>query len=178
MDRSLPTLLSEETGESFCHCIRCRLPLAEIDASWLVTKEYRRGECILEYAICQPCRDEVAHLFSENSKKAVREFLETRIDWVRRLSEFMMDSTLESRFGACIACRSSRDEIAGYGISALFDSGGHLTEGPLPLLLCDDCLGNLAAALEPDSLVAWRRFLATHLEGPGDGSVHGTTGLL
>ena len=36
-------LLSVETGEPFRHCIHCHLPLDEIDASWLVNKEYRRG---------------------------------------------------------------------------------------------------------------------------------------
>lgn len=173
-----PWLLSEETGEPFRHCLDCRLPLAEIDASWLVTKEYRRGECIMEYAICQRCRDKVADSFSENSKEAVRQFLERRIDWAARVSEFMMDPTLDTRMGACIACRKPREEVSGFGISALFDSGGYLIEGPLPLLLCGGCLADLGASLEPGTLAAWRAFLAEHLEGPDSGSAHGTSGLL
>ena len=36
-------LCSEETGEPFTHCVRCRLPLLEIDAPWLVNKDYFRG---------------------------------------------------------------------------------------------------------------------------------------
>ena len=60
MPKLSPWLLSDETGEPFRHCVHCRMPLDEIDAPWLVNKEYRHGECVLEYAICQPCREAAA----------------------------------------------------------------------------------------------------------------------
>ena len=82
-------LVSEETGLPFSHCVGCRLPLLEIDAPWLVNKDYHRGECVLEYAVCQPCRDSVSARLSEESKAAVRGFLEREIDWEARLAEFM-----------------------------------------------------------------------------------------
>ncbi len=65
---------SEETGEAFSHCLCCKLPLVEIAEPWRVNKEFARGECVLEYAICQPCRDFVTDQLSEESKEAVRGF--------------------------------------------------------------------------------------------------------
>jgi len=161
-----PWLMSDETGEPFRHCVYCRLPLLEIDAPWLVTKEYRMGECILEYAVCKPCRAAVSDGFSEESKAAVRSFLETRIDSAARTAEFMMDPTLETRMGSCIACRTPRSQMHGFGISALFDSGGYLVEGLLPLLLCENCTRELSTRLSPDSVVKWRTALMQHLDGP------------
>ncbi|WP_338286109.1 hypothetical protein [Luteolibacter sp. LG18] len=173
--------MSEETGEPFHHCIRCRLPLLEIDARWLVIKDYKHEECMMEYAICEPCRNQTSAGFSEQSKAAVREFLATRIDWDARVEDFMMDSTLESRFACCIGCRTPREHMAGYGISALFDPTGDLIEGPLPLLICDKCTRDLVSRLAPADLASWQDFISSHFEGPpgdGDWPGQGYSGLL
>jgi hypothetical protein len=89
---------SEETGEPFSHCLRCRIPLLEVAQPWLVNKEMIREECVLEYAICQSCRDEVTDQLSEESKESVRQFLEREIDWEKRMNEFMLAHGLEERF--------------------------------------------------------------------------------
>ena len=159
-------LASEELGEAFSHCIGCKLPLVEIDAPWLVNKELVGGECVLEYAICQPCRDSVTGRLSEDSKAAVRDFLAREIDWEERVSEFMLARELEGRFDACIACRAPRGELGGFGISALFDSGGSLVTGPLPLLICLPCIGRMTATLSPDSRAVWQDFLGKNFPGP------------
>ncbi len=167
---------SEETGAPFSHCLCCRLPLVEIAAPWLVNKEFVRGECVLEYAICQPCRDLVTDQLSEHSKKAVRHFLEEEIDWDGRMKEFMMSHDLTERFAACIACRTPLLELEGFGISALFDSGGSLVTGPLPLLICRPCVGRMTASLCEDSREVWRNFLMKNFAGPS--SDRGFQGLL
>jgi len=163
-----PWLQSEETGDVFSHCVHCRLPLLEIDVPYLVTKEYRRNECIMEYALCQHCRDELAAGFSEASKLAVRQFLECEIDWDTRVKEFMLDDTLQRRIAACVACRKPRADTESFMLSALFDSGGELVTGPLPLILCGDCTARLVAELSPATLDAWRAFIDQHFPGPPD----------
>jgi hypothetical protein len=169
-------LCSEETGLPFSHCIHCQVPLLEIDAPWLVNKDYFRGECVLEYAICQPCRDRIATRISEDSKAAVRQFLEHEIDWAARLAEFMQMPDLSERFSKCIACRVPRTQMEGYGISVLFDSGGKLVSGPLPLLICRSCIGRMTALLSEESRGVWRQFVEEHFCGPPDAS--GFPGLL
>jgi hypothetical protein len=163
-------LESEETGGDFSHCIGCKLPLAEVAAPWLVNKEFHRGECVQEYAICQPCRDRVSDQLSEESKESVRNFLEHQIDWEERVREFMLSHETSGRFDACIACRTPRGELDGFGISALFDAGGHLVTGPLPLLICRGCIARMTAELSPESRGVWKKFLAEHFDGPPDES--------
>ncbi|MES2441148.1 MAG: hypothetical protein V4584_18945 [Verrucomicrobiota bacterium] len=167
---------SEETGEPFSHCVRCKVPLVEVDAPWLVNKEFSNGECVLEYAICQPCRDQVTEQLSEESKESVRNFLEREIDWDERMKEFMLSRDPAERFDACISCRVPRNEPSGFGLSALFDSGGSLVVGPLPLLICLPCIGRMTASLSEGSREVWRSFLAENFAGPPNDS--GFPGLL
>ncbi len=159
-------LASEEAGAPFSHCTRCDLPLVEIATPWLVNKEYHRGECVFEYALCQPCRDAVTADFSEESKRTVRDFLERAIDWNERLAQFMMLPDLARRFDSCIACGCESERLEGFGISAAFDGGGHLTEGPLPLLICSDCIGKATRNLSKATREAWQRFLEENFDGP------------
>jgi hypothetical protein len=169
-------LASEETGEAFSHCLCCRFPLVEIAEPWLVNKEFRRGECVMEYAICQPCRDHVTDQLSEESKESVRGFLEREIDWESRMQEFMLSHVLTARLETCVACGTRREELDGYGISALFDSSGSLVTGPLPLLICQPCIGRMTESLSEESRGVWRKFLADHFAGPPRDS--GFPGLL
>lgn len=161
-------LESEETGKEFTHCIRCRFPLLEITSQWLVNKEFSAGECVLEYAICQPCRDSVTDELSEESKEAVRTFLESQIDWAARIQDFMMAHDPAARFEACISCQTSRSEIAGFSLSALFDGDGSLIAGALPLLICQPCIHRATANLSDASRAVWRKFLLEHFDGPPD----------
>lgn len=157
---------SEETGEPFSHCLCCKVPLVEIDAQWLVNKEFVGTECVLEYAVCQPCRDRVTDQLSEESKEAVRSFLENEIDWGERMKEFMLSRDPVERFDACIACRAPRAEVGGFGLSALFDSGGMVVAGALPLLICQPCIARMTAPLSAASREVWRKFMSDHFAGP------------
>jgi len=157
---------SEETGGPFTHCVCCRFPLHEIAEPWLINKEFQRGECVLEYAICQPCRDAVTERMSEDSKQSVRRFLECEIDWEARIQEFMQSHDLTDRFSTCIACHAPPDDWIGFGISALYDSSGALVTGPLPLLICQPCILKMTANLSDDSREIWRRFLEVNFPGP------------
>ena len=163
-------LYSEETGEPFSHCVSCHLPLLETAAPWLVNKEFQSGECVLEYAICQPCRDELSGQISEESKLAVRGFLEREIAWDERLGEFMGSHKLTDRLTRCIACRVLREDSGGHAISALFDSGGTLVTGALPLLMCQSCVARMTADLSAASRGVWRKFLENNFAGPPGGA--------
>jgi len=163
-------LQSEEIGEPFRSCVECRLPLLEIDAPWLVNKDYFRNECVLEYAICKPCRDGIAMKISDESKAAVRQFLENEVDWNSRVAEFMDMHDPCERFSACIACRKPRESIERFAISALFDSGGYLTCGALPLLMCRECISRMTAELSDESRAVWKQFVDSHFSiAPGEG---------
>lgn len=169
-------LICEETGRPFSHCVRCRLPLLEIDEPWLVNKEFARHECVLEYGICRPCRDAVTAEFCEASKRSVREFLENAIDWEARSQEMILARDPVEHLDACIACRTPRGDIGEFDISALFDADGLQIGGPLPLLICRSCVNRMTAGLSEESRRVWQKFLADHFDGPP--GEPGLTGLL
>jgi uncharacterized protein with PIN domain len=170
-------LISEETEQSFSRCVSCRLPLLEIDAPWLVNKDYFRGECVLEYAVCQRCREKVSAQVPVETKAAVRAFLEAEIDWPQRLAEHLGHGGQELRFGRCIACLRPRGELEGFAISALFDAEGHLVEGTLPLLMCRDCYGRMTLHLCETSRAVWHKFLSDNFEQPYDPDSLGDLGI-
>ncbi len=161
-----PWILSHETGEPFTHCIHCRLPLHELDSPWLINKDFHKGECVMEYAICQRCRDEVSQQLSTESKQAVREFLEQEIPWQERISSLIMNPDPGTRYESCIACEIPRDQCKGFATSTQFDERGDLMLGALPLMMCDNCTAKITERLSQASRDAWDRFLSDHFDCP------------
>jgi hypothetical protein len=158
-------LISEETGLAFSHCLCCAIPLVEIAASWLIYKEFVKGECVMEYAICQPCRDQVSAKFSKASKNSVRDFLKREIDWEARIQEFMLSHRLTDRLNACICCQTRREDLNGFSLSALMDSSGALVVGPLPLLMCQSCGNRMMNGLSAECREVWMKWVHEHFEG-------------
>lgn len=151
---------SDETNAPFCHCAACQIPLLEIDRPWLVTKEFHGRECTQEYAICEPCRNLLTARIPEPTKMRIRAFLESEIDWETRVQELLAS---HDRLANCIVCRTSRNELPGYTLSAAFDSSGYLIEGPLPLMMCPQCCGRMRSLLCEEGLRVWEEFCETHL---------------
>lgn len=159
---------SVETDAPFDTCKVCTHPL-DFSESWVVNKHYHRDECVMEYAICEECRDEVSSAFSEESKAAIRAFLENEIDWEQRMLEWMALHDSAERLDRCVACLIPRVLTDGFAISAQFRQDGSLIEGALPLLMCSDCVAKITATLSPHSREVWRDFVARNFEGPGRG---------
>ena len=161
---------SVETDAPFVTCKVCTHPLV-FSESWVVNKHYHRDECVMEYAVCEECRDGVSGKFSEESKAAIREFLESKIDWEQRMLDWMALENPEKRLDNCVACSTQRGLADGYAISAQFRQDESLIEGALPLLMCSDCVAKITASLSPESREVWRDFVARHFDGPGTDDV-------
>lgn len=157
---------SVESDRPFETCKVCQqlLPLAA--ETWVVNKHYHRGECILEYAVCESCRDEVSGKFSEESKAAIRDFLENSINWEQRIGEWMAPENPVGRMDRCVACQIPRDETEGFTISAQFRESGSLIEGALPLLMCSACVSRITSKLSKQSRRVWQDFISAHFDGP------------
>lgn len=161
---------SEETGKPFSHCMRCKQPLDAEREPWLVNKEYRMGECILEFAICRPCRGVVTEGLSPDSRESVKKFVEQEISPRGRVARGDLKNDFEGRFDTCVSCGRSREELERFGISALLDSFGLVAADPLPLLICHFCTARMTEKISGHSKQVWGEFLGEHLEGPQDGS--------
>ena len=164
MSQFEPWLTSTETGEPFTHCIHCKMPLLETDSPWLINKDFHKGECTLEYAICDACREQTSEEFSEESKKAVRNFLENEIPWEERLKIYVLDPG--ARMSNCVACDCPRELADGYATSLLMNPSGELDFGPLPLIICSDCVEQMSEQLSEATKDSWRRFLDEHFDSP------------
>jgi len=170
MEGRNPWTDSEETGEPFSHCMRCKEVLGAEKEPWLINKEYRNGECVLEFAICQPCRLAVTNQLSSHSRETVRDFVEKEIEPGEEVAKPGCAEDLSGRFDACVSCGRKREELSCFGISALFDRRGPILAGPLPLLICQDCTAKMTSNISSHSRDVWGKFLGDHLEGPPDGS--------
>lgn len=157
---------SVETDMPFDTCKVCTHPL-DFSETWVVNKHYHRDECVMEYAVCEECRDEVSGTFSEESKAAIRAFLEKEINWEQRILDWMALKNTAERLDDCVACRAPRFLAEGFAISAQFQQGGYLIEGALPLLMCSNCVAQITASLSPQSRKVWRDFVIRNFEGPG-----------
>lgn len=157
---------SVETDKPFRACKVCDLPLPLASDVWVVNKHYHRGECVLEYAVCESCRDHVSEKFSDSSKAAIRKFLETEIEWEQRMLDWMALKRPVERMDLCVACRVPREQMEGFAISAQFDKNKNLVEGALPLLMCASCVSQITASLSEESREVWQNFIADHFEGP------------
>ncbi len=157
---------SVETDRPFETCVVCEGLLRFTADSWVVNKHYHRKECILEYAVCEECRDRVSGNFSDASKSAIRQFLENEINWEARMLEWMAMEHTEERLDSCVACRTPRDQAEGFTLSAQFRHDGSLVESALPLLMCSRCINQITDTLSPASRKVWQDFIADHFPGP------------
>jgi len=156
---------SVETGEAFRECIHCHCDLAESGRFYLVSKEMVRGECVLEYAICDECREEFSTELSEESRERIQSMLEDDVDWQGRFERTAGAGEIGPWIDSCIFCGAPRDEEKGYGLSGVF-LGGRLFPGPLPAIVCGECSERLQQQLSKKTRDFWDRFSEEHFPGP------------
>jgi len=159
-------LESVETGGQFEKCTKCACQLAHTGQPWIVNKEWHRGECVMEYALCHACRGEMQTSISKESLAFVQKFFEEHIDPMRFLEHFGAEDDPASLIAECFACGQSRENAEGFGISAMLQSPGILEIGPLPVLMCQDCSAKVEAGISKPTRESWQRFVEENFPGP------------
>ena len=74
---------SLESGKAFEFCNACGLSLSKEADSYVVGKSYHRGECVFECALCDDCQERLHDETSEESREAISNFMESRIEGIR-----------------------------------------------------------------------------------------------
>ena len=159
-------LTSVESGAEFEECTQCKCKLADTGEPWIVNKEWHRGECVMEYALCHECREGMIASISEESAAHVRKFFEDHIDPLRWFGQFAGSDGPESLVASCFACGCDRGEAEGFGISAMFSAPGVLDVGPLPVMICQACSARMEAGLSKATRESWQRFVEENFPGP------------
>lgn len=156
---------SHETGAPFEVCFACSLPLHNNGQPFLVSKSFHRGECVFEYALCEDCRGHLCEDFSEESRRAIGEFFQTRLDLSHRSERLSGNWNTSSWLECCALCSTRRDETESYSAGGLFMGGGILFD-PYPLCVCGSCEEEVQECLSKSTRDIWDDFLASHFDGP------------
>ncbi len=138
----------------FLTCTRCGESLAEFEEGYRISKNFKRGEVLIEYALCMPCLMRMLEESSEESKANLARFHEEHLREV-------------SGFDDCAFCEKTRDRARGeeFGLAGMC-RGDRLLEGAM---ICIDCMEAMHEVLSKETRETWRRFREENFPGvPAD----------
>jgi hypothetical protein len=154
-DDDIPADLHSDYEErAFVSCTRCGETLADFEEGYQLSKVYRAGETILEYALCYPCIAKMAEEFSEESRKAMDRFYSDHL-------------TTGLGLGSCAVCGLDRSLAPNHEFSlGGICRGHHLMEG---IMLCGPCVERANEVISKKTRDVWRRFIDENFPGvPAD----------
>lgn len=151
----IPELLHSLYEERpFLTCTRCGESLADFEDGFRISKNFKKGEVLIEYALCMPCLMRMLEESSEESK--------------RNLAKFHEDHHRDvSGFDDCAFCEKTRAEARGeeFGIAGVCQGDRMLDSA----MICIDCMEAMHAVLSKETTESWRRFREENFPGvPGD----------
>ena len=148
-------LFSDYTDEPFSNCTRCGESLKDFPGGFQISKAWKRGECVFEYALCDHCRQALMEEFS----------LESR----RRLAEFQQEKvSFEGGLDQCSVCGKKRhDHNASEFVLTGVCEGDRLLHG---LMVCGTCGEETQKLISAPTRDTWRRFRDENFPGPPDPS--------
>lgn len=151
----IPALLhSFYQDRAFVSCTRCGETLAEFIEGYRISKNFKRGEVIIEYALCMPCLIRMLDEASEESKRNLAKFQEERQREV-------------SGFDECALCEKTREEARNdeFGVVGMC-RGDRMLESAL---ICIDCMEDMHEVLSEETRKTWDRFREENFPGvPSD----------
>lgn len=147
-------LFSEYEERPFKICTRCGESLIHFEEGYRVSKIYKAGEVIFEYALCVPCVRNMMEESSEESRNRLFEFQFSRLRDV--------DSTDE-----CALCERTRAETrhGEFGLAATCCGEG-LIEAHM---MCSYCMEEMSELVSDETRRGWNRFVEENFPGvPAD----------
>lgn len=138
----------------FLTCTRCGESLAEFEEGYRITKNFKKGEVLIEYALCLPCLNGMIEESSEESKQNLARFQAERYREV-------------SGFEDCAFCERTRQQVRDeeYGLAGLC-RGDRLLDSAM---ICIDCMEDMHDILSEATRKSWSRFREENFPGvPAD----------
>lgn len=148
-------LFSDYTDAAFSNCTRCGESLKDFPGGFQISKAWKRGECVFEYALCDHCRTQLMEEFSDESKK--------------RLAKFERDNvTFEGGLDKCSVCGLERHahNASEFVLTGVCE-GDRLLHG---LMVCGKCGEKTQELISTHTRDTWRRFRDENFDGPPDPS--------
>lgn len=152
-----PDLHSDYEERPFQNCTRCGETLQDFEGGFQVSKAYKRGECVMEYALCDHCRIQMMEEFSQESKKRLAQFQDEHVNLDRGLDQCSV----------CGVVRSS-GKVDDFVITGICE-GIHLMHS---IMICGKCGDGVQELISTKTRDTWRRFVDDNFPGPPpDGEV-------
>ncbi len=151
-DQPIPReLFSDYTDERFRHCSRCGESLHDFEGGYQISKAWKNGECVFEYALCDHCRTALMEEFSEQSKKNLGQFQNEKVSFNRGLD-------------GCSVCGISRQQHPQkeFVLTGICDHDS-LLHG---IMVCGKCGELTQKLISSHTRDTWRRFVAENFPGP------------
>ena len=151
----IPSILhSFYEDREFKSCTRCGESLEHFEDGFRISKNFRKGEVLIEYALCMPCLDAMLDEASEESKQRLAEFQAERYRDV-------------SGFDECALCDNTREEARDdeYGLVGVCH-GDRMVDSAM---ICIDCMEAMAETMSEETRRTWDKFRDENFPGvPSD----------
>lgn len=138
----------------FQSCTRCGESLIHFPEGFRISKNFKKGEVLIEYALCLPCLDAMLDEASEESKQ--------------RLAEFQAERYREvSGFDECALCDRTREQVRGeeFGLVGVCQGDKMIDSA----LICIDCMEAMAETMSEETRRTWDKFREENFPGvPSD----------
>lgn len=148
-------LYSEYEERPFRSCTRCGESLAEFPEGYKISKVFKNGEAIFEYALCFHCLEGMMEESSEESRE--------------RLMQFQMERMREDVEGLqdCALCENTRSSLEKpeFALVAGCQGMGVIESH----MICIHCMEDMSALVSKKTRDSWNRFVEENFPGvPAD----------
>jgi len=150
--KPLPEILhSFYEDRPFRTCTRCGESLEHFEEGYRVSKNFRKGEVIIESAFCMPCLNAMFEESSAESREAITRFHEAH-------------ARETVGFEECAFCSVRFEEVQDeeYGLVGICQ-GNDLHDSAL---ICQSCTERIAELLSDETRRTWDRFREENFPGP------------
>ena len=147
-------LFSFYEDRPFLSCTRCGESLQDFPNGYKISKNFKPGEVIIEYALCMPCMEGMMNEASEESKRVLNEFQEERFRHV-------------SGFQECALCEKTQNTARGeeFGLTGICQGNDMIDSA----MVCIECMEDMAEIISDETRGKWNRFREENFPGvPGD----------
>ena len=155
---------SLETGSSFKNCCDCGCELLDSAQMYMIQKCFSNGECVMEFALCDKCKEILDGQISSESKEAMYDFLFDNTDITEQKGDQNQAEAI-LQIEECLTCSKKRCDCKTFTYSGLF-VGEHLIPGPLPMMICEDCQSTIAENMSDHTRDVKNKFYEENFPGP------------
>ncbi len=144
-------LHSAYTDEPFASCTRCGEGLIDYPGGFQISKAWKRGECVFEYALCDHCRATLMEEFSKESKERLARFQDDHVHF-------------DAGLNVCSVCEKERtkENMDEFVLTGVCD-GDRLLHG---IMVCGKCGEETQKLISKHTRDTWRRFREENFPGP------------